>query len=240
MSRMSGSLWYLKRCDLFEKLAPAEIERLEQRAQVRNFARKGLIYLPNDQADAVLLLAKGRVKIVNLTADGKQSILAFIEPGELFGELAVFGPSEREEFAEVMDAATVILIPATEMRRLMESHPDISLGVTKLMGFRRRRVERRLRHLLFRSNRERLIHLLLELVEQYGVQTPAGVSLTIRLSHQDLASVIGSTRESVTLVLGELAAEGIVDVSRRQLVISSLKKLAASVAVDPPEVVRCS
>lgn len=237
---MSGSLWYLKRCDLFEKLAPAEVERLEQRAQVRNFARKGLIYLPNDQADAVLLLAKGRVKIVNITAEGKQSILAFIEPGELFGELAVFGPGEREEFAEVMDPATVVLIPAAEMRRLMESHPDVSLGITKLMGLRRRRIERRLRHLLFRSNRERLIHLLLELAEQYGCQTPTGVTLSIRLSHQDLASVIGSTRESVTLVLGELASEGIVDVSRRQLVIASLKKLAASVAVEPPEVVRCS
>ena len=75
---------------------------------------------------------------------------------------------QREEFAEAMEKSTVVLIPGGEIRRLMEESPQMSLGVTKLMGMRRRRVERRLKSLLFQSNRERLIHLLLELAEKYG------------------------------------------------------------------------
>lgn len=236
---MSGSIWYLKRCELFARLSPDEAARLEQRSQIKHFARKGLIYLPNDRSDSVLLLAKGRVKIVNITPEGKQSILALIEPGEVFGELAVFAGGEREEFAEAMEPSTVVLLPADEVRRLIDLYPHLALGVTKLMGLRRRRIERRLKHLLFRSNRERLVHLLLELAEQYGCRGPDGVELTIKLSHHDLASIIGSTRESVTLVLGELAHEGILDVGRRKLLITSLQKLAECVDVAPPEVCPC-
>ena len=86
------------------------------------------------------------------------------------------------------------------------------------MGLSRRRVERRLKSLLFRSNRERLVHLLFDLAEKYGRYTKeGGISLGIHLSHQELASIIGSTRETVTLVLGELQAEGAISISRREL-----------------------
>ena len=73
------------------------------------------------------------------------------------------GDGEREEFAEAMERSTVVMIPATVVNELMASHAEFSMGVTKLMGLRRRRVEQRLKSLLFRSNRERLVHLLLEL-----------------------------------------------------------------------------
>ena len=96
----------------------------------------------------------------------------------------------------------MITIPGDRMQRLMESHADVSLGITKMIGLRRRRIERRLKNLLYLSNRERLIYLLLELAEQYGLAGSAGINLGIKLSHQDLANIIGSTRETVTVVLG--------------------------------------
>jgi CRP-like cAMP-binding protein len=192
------------------------------------------VYLPTDAGDSVLLLTAGRVKIYHVTADGKQAVLGLVDPGEVFGELAVFDAGRREEFAEAMDASTVVLIPREVVQQLMEEHPSVSLGVTKLMGLRRRRVERRLKSLLFRSNRERLVHLLVELAEKYGRPTVDGVLLGIRLSHQELASVIGSTRETVTVLLGELQAEGAVTVQRRKLVLRDLDRLARSVGVEPP------
>ncbi|MFT5527116.1 MAG: CRP/FNR family cyclic AMP-dependent transcriptional regulator, partial [Pirellulaceae bacterium] len=118
-----------------------------------------------DLANSVFFLVNGRAKICNLTPDGKQSILAFINPGELFGELALLGEDQRDEYAETIDASTVVMIPDIEMERLMEEFPRVSLGITKIIGMRRKRIERRLRNLLFLSNRERLTHLLLELAE---------------------------------------------------------------------------
>ncbi|MDB4743717.1 Crp/Fnr family transcriptional regulator [Planctomicrobium sp.] len=118
----------------------------------------------------------------------------------------------------------------------MESHANVAVGVTKLMGFRRRRVERRLKSLLFRSNRERLIHLLLELADQYGTSTPNGVRLGIKLSHQELASIIGSTRETVTVVLGELQSEGSIAIVKRQIILKTMERLAKSIDSTVPNV----
>lgn len=231
---MDSKLWYLKNCDLLERLSPEQIARLEPRCQSRKFPRGSLIYLPSDRSDSVLLLAAGRVKIYHLTADGKQAVLAIIDPGELFGELALFDQGPRQEFAEPMETATVVLIPREEVQRLMQEQPTVSLEITRLMGLRRQRVERRLKSLLFRSNRERLVHLLLELAEKYGRPAAGGIHLDIRLSHQELASMIGSTRETVTVVLGELQAEGSVTVQRRQVILRQPDRMAASVGFELP------
>ena len=234
---MSETFWFLKRCDLFRRLSSEELRELEGRSLLRKFPRRGLIYVPADHADGVLLLIAGRVQIGTITDEGKQVVLAFIEPGELFGELAVVESGEREDYAEAVEASTVALLPADAVQQLMAVHADVSVGVTKLIGLRRRRVERRLKYLLFRSNRERLVHLLLELVEQYGQSDAAGWRIGMKLSHQDLANVIGATRETVTLELGHLQLAGLLRVGRQKIVVRDLERLAQSVGATVPHVV---
>ena len=233
---MTEKLWFLKRCDLFQRLSPEELAALEFRCRAKTFSRGSPVYLPADEASGVLLLTAGRIKLCSFTEEGKQAILAFIEPGELFGELALLEEGQREEYAEALEKSTVILIPSDAMQQLIAANPSVSLGVTKLFGLRRRRIERRIKYLLFRSNRERLVHLLLELAEEYGVPSERGVELRIRLSHQDLASIIGSTRETVTVVLGELQAEGSLRLGRKRIVVTDLRRLASSVNVPQPNV----
>jgi CRP/FNR family transcriptional regulator, cyclic AMP receptor protein len=239
LNQMEDKLWYLKNSSLFEQLDAAEIATIESRSRMQKFARKGLVYLPSDQGDSVFLLTSGRIKLFHVTAEGKETVLAFMEPGELFGELALFMPGQqREEFAEAMSASTVVMIPGSEIRRLMELKPSLTIEITRLMGLRRQRVERRLKSLLFRSNRDRLVYLLLELAEKYGERVPEGLQLGIRLSHQELASVIGSTRETVTVLLGELQYERTLIVKRRRVILTNLDQLVNSLDEVPPEVAR--
>lgn len=231
---MDQKYWYLKNCDLFSRLSSSQIARVEASSVARTFNRGGVIYLPTDHSDSVVLLARGRVRLYHLTNEGKQAILAIMDPGELFGELSLMGDSARNEFAEAMEKSTVILIPRQEVQTLMAEYPDVALGVTRLMSFRRQRVERRLKSLLFRSNRERLLHLLMELTAKYGRETEDGIQIAIKLSHQELASIIGSTRETVTVLLGELQNEGSLLIKRRQLIIRQLHRLAESIGVPVP------
>lgn len=233
---MSSKLWFLKRCDLFERLTAEDLARIEISSRARTFAKKNPVYLPADSAEDVFLVAEGRIKICHLTPDGKQSILAFVEPGELFGELAIFEGGDRDEYAEAVEDSLIVLIPGAAMRRLMEERSELSLGISKMIGLRRRRIERRLKNLLFLSNRDRLTHLLLELAEQYGRTAGDTIELGIRLSHQDLANIVGSTRETVTVVLGEMQAQGLLKVARRKIVIRDINRLAASVHRKAPEV----
>lgn len=233
---MNDRIWYIKNCRLFERLSLEQLGRLERRARIRKFPKNTPIYFPSDEADSVLLLAQGRVKLCSYTEDGKQAILAFIEPGEVFGELSLLGEPQRNEHAETMQASTVVLLPGEVVTELMLESPQLSLGVTKLIGLRRRRIEQRLKSLLFRSNRERLVHLFLELAEQYGTSRPDGVHINIRLSHQDLASVIGTTRETMTVLIGELKSAGLVHVERQRYRIPDAERLANSVGTNAPAV----
>ncbi|MFV1968904.1 MAG: Crp/Fnr family transcriptional regulator, partial [Pirellulaceae bacterium] len=234
---MADKLWCLKHCDLFERLSPAELREVETQSRARTFPRRIPIYLPADEANAVFLLAAGRAKICHITPDGKQPILAFIDPGDLFGELAILDPDvSRDEYAEAVESSIVVLIPAGAIQRLMQEHPEVSVGITKLIGLRRKRIERRLKNLLFLSNRERLTHLLLELAEQYGTIGDDGVRLRIPLSHQDLANVIGSTRETVTVVLGDMQLEGLLKIGRRKTTIRDPQRLAQIVGLPVPRI----
>ena len=147
---------------------------------MRKLKRGEAVYLPDEKSDDILLVATGRVKICHTTPDGKQSILGFVDPGEIFGELALLDSNaNRDGIAEAAEKSVVVAIPKNELLAIVQKYPSIVLGVTKLIGLRRQRVERRLRNLLFRSNRERVIHLLLELTEKYGRRSEAGVERRI-------------------------------------------------------------
>jgi CRP-like cAMP-binding protein len=226
---MSETLWHLKHCDLFHQLTPEEFTRLESRSRFRTYPARSPIYLPEEKADSIFLVAEGLVKVSNLSPDGKEAILAFIEPGEIFGELALLDIRKRDEFVEAVNRTTVVMIPADEFQRIISIRADVSLAITKLVGMRRQRIERRLKNLLFQSTRDRLIHLLLDLEEQFGQDTPEGVRLRIKLSHQDLGNLIGATRETVTSLLGQLRVEGSIEYKRCKIVLKNVPKLAIGV-----------
>ncbi len=230
---MNEKYWYLKKCPLFSQLTPDQLSEVETSCLSREFSRGDTIYLPSDMSDSVLLLARGRVRIYHVTSEGKQAILSFIEPGEMFGELAVFEPSRREEHAEAVEKSLVVLMPRNVLHSLMNRHPQISMSLTRLYGLRLRRIERRLKSLLFRSSRDRLVHLLLELAEKYGQQHPNGLLLNLRISHQDMASAIGATRETVTITLGELQSKGLIRTERRQIFLQQLDRLSGSIDFGP-------
>jgi CRP/FNR family transcriptional regulator, cyclic AMP receptor protein len=233
---MAKAFWHIGNCSLFQQLSATQLACLESKARSRVFPKGAAIYLPTDQADCVFLLAEGRIRLCSITPDGKQAILGFIEPGEVFGELALFHSNSHEERAESATTSTVVLLPGEVVRQFMENCPQLAIGITKLIGFRRARIERRLRSLLFRSNRDRLIQLLLELADQYGKKHALGILIGISLTHQELASIIGATRESVTMTLGDLQSEGLIQVARQKLVIMEIARLAGIVQMQVPSV----
>ena len=226
---MNEKYWYLKKCPIFAQLSNEQVEAVEKESFFREFRRGEMVYLPNDMADSVMLLARGRVRLFHMTGEGKQAILGFVEPGELFGELSVFSGREREEHAEALETTAVVLVPGRVMQQVIAKSPEVSMKMTQLFGLRLRRVERRLKSLLFRSSRERLIHLLLELAERYGRATQEGVLISQKISHQDMASIIGATRETVTITLGELQDEGVIEVNRRRITLRNVGNLATTI-----------
>lgn len=230
---MNDRFWFFKRCPLFDRLTPAESQRLEANSRFRSFAQKEAVYLPGEPGSTVLLLARGRIKIKAVTPDGRESILAFIHEGELFGELAIIDGAARTEFAEAVVPSQVLAVLRDDIVWLMSRRADVAMHVTKLLGFRLRRIENRLRNILFRSNRERVIALLLELMETHGEPRSDGCEIGMRLTHQDLANLIGATRESVTVTLGQLRHEGLIDIHRRRIRLLKPSRMRTEIETAP-------
>lgn len=219
----------LGRCDLFAALDDNQRSLLERHSRKRVVEPRRPIYLPSEPAESVFVIERGIVKLCQLTSEGKESILGFAQAGEVFGEFAIVHGKERDEYAAAVERSHLLAIPAAALSGLLREHAGLGLAITRMMGHRRHRIERRLRHLLFLPKRERLIHLLLDLADQFGEQQTNGVRLRVRLSHQELGNWIGSTRETVTLLLGQFRLEGLVRIDRRRVTLRDPRRMADSV-----------
>jgi CRP/FNR family transcriptional regulator, cyclic AMP receptor protein len=135
---MAKNIGYLKQCGVFRHMSLAQLDGLERRCRMRNVPRGKLVYSPGDEANAVYLLASGRIKICALTAEGKQAILMFVDPGELFGELAILETGMREEMAEACEDACVIGIPFDGLQQLMEADAETGLAMVRMISAERR------------------------------------------------------------------------------------------------------
>lgn len=226
---MQDRIWYLQNCDLLSKLNSQQLEAIERSSQIKVFPHSSPIYLPAQAADSVMLVIEGLVKICHLTGDGKLSTLAYVKAGEIFGELSLFDSEERGEYCGAVETTTVVRIPSVIMKSLMQSELDIALGVTTLVGLRRKRIENRLKNLLFTSNQQRLTHLLLDLAEQFGTAVEEGIQLSLKLSHQELANLIGTTRETVTILLGKMKSDGHIGGKRQHVILTDIVRLAGTV-----------
>lgn len=210
----------LRKCASLKSLAPTQLLRLAECCRIESLPRGAYVYRTADQSQHVYLLASGQVRIAHINEGGKQSILLLVLPSKLFGELAICNTGLREECCEVIEDSTVVAIPAITLRELMRENVNLSFDMLTLFGVRRRRIETRLKSVLFQSNRQRLIQLLLELAEDYGTPQGNGIRIALGLSHQELGSLIGATREAITIILGQLRNERMLSINRQEIVIT--------------------
>jgi len=223
---MPDKHWYLKQIDLFSEMTKEEMDRVDEISRMKELRRGEIIYMPEDMSESVYLLKKGRVKISGLSQEGKEVTMDIIGPGEIFGELSLVDKGPRETIAEVLDDALLCVISRNNFEMLIRSKPDLAFKVTALIGSRRRVIESRLEDLVFRDVSARLAKLLLQLTEDYGQVREKGIIVDVKLSQQELANLIGSTRETTSHFLNLFKKKGFIDYDKSKIVILEKDKLA--------------
>ncbi len=134
-----SKLWYLSRMDLFRHLNMDAMKVANQISVMTELKKRTPVYLPGDPADKIYLIKRGVVKISTLTEEGKEIVLAFLHPGDVFGELAVVDPSPRDHYAEIYEDALICIFARNDFLDFMKRYPDLAFQVTKLLGLRVRR-----------------------------------------------------------------------------------------------------
>lgn len=218
-------LWYLQRINLFKTLSSEDIEIFGKLSYMINVKKRELIYLPGEVANTVYILKNGFVKISKLLQNGKEIILAILSTGEIFGEMVLTNEQVRDTQAEAMEETLLCVIKKDDFLNILQKNPKFSFTITKLISFRLKQIETKLENLLFKDVPTRLAGILIQLSKEYGIITSNGTKFKVHFTHQDLANLIGSTRETVSFFLSEWKQDGIINMEGQRMLLLNLEKL---------------
>ncbi len=221
------SLWYLENIDVTGLFCPKKVGRGEMEQHSHKVFKKGeYIYLPDEQADRLYFLTEGRVKIGSYADNGKEITKAILNKGEVFGELSLIGEEKRRDFAYAMEDTSLCILTVVDMKALMRDHNSLNLFLMKIMGSRMLEMEQRLEALVFKDSRTRIIEFLHSLATNKGQRV--GYEQVVRkfMTHQEIANLTATSRQTVTTVLNDLRNKNILTFDRRRLLIRDMELLA--------------
>jgi len=225
------SLWYLENIDVTGIFCPQKIKRGELENHAHKVYKKGeYIFLPEEYADRIFFLTDGRVKVGTYSEAGKEVTKAILNKGEVFGELALVGEKKRRDFAFAMEETVVCILSVEEAGALMRERSGLSMFLMNIMGSRMLEMEQRLESLVFKDSRTRIIEFLHDFGTKKGQRV--GYEMLVRkfLTHQEIANLTATSRQTVTTVLNDLRNQNILTFNRRRLLIRDMDALAAATA----------
>ena len=213
-------VWFFQDTNLFKILCPHKFKAYKKAHEFNTYKKSDYIYFEEDASNSVYLISNGKVKIGYYLEDGNEVIKAILTKGEIFGEKAILGEEKRNEFAQALDNNTNICpIPVPTLHDLMRDNQTFSLKIYKLLGFRMKKLERRLELLLFKDTKTRLIEFLEELKEEFGHCCPDTGDYIIEhpYTQKDIASLIGTSRPTLNIIMNELKEAGTILFNRKEI-----------------------
>jgi len=213
------------------------LRRLERAAEQRQYRRRQVIHFPDQPGDFLYVLCTGRVKISRTSEQGREMTLRLLEGPQIFGETGLFdADAPYELMAETLEDSLVGVLRRSDIMAGLMQSPQAALEMLKIVSERRAEAEAQTADLVFLEVPKRLAKLLLRLHETSGGRgTRGGLLAKVKLTHQELANMIGSTRETVTLILNDFKRQGSLDFVGRKIVIRDRAMLEALISrhLDP-------
>lgn len=224
-----NSIWYAEKID-FETLFQTNKELETEFLSRKKLIKKGeYIYLPEETSDKIYFILDGKVKIGTYRDNDKEVISAILRKGDVFSELSILGEQKRKDFAISAEDTQLSALTLDELQKLMKHHSSLGLLMMKIMGERVSEMENRLESLVFKDTKTRIIEFLINSVEKNGQRIGYEWVLRNFITHQDIASLTSTSRQSVTMILNELRNENIIQFDRKRLLVRDLDKLKSFV-----------
>ena len=213
-----------ERFNVLLDLSEEETKRVVAMTRMTRHRRGDYIYLPGDPSASIYFLNAGRVKITGLSEEGREVLLDIIGPGGIFGEADALQGSTRTNSAQVLEDALLSEMERKDFEELLAAHPTVSLQVLKRVGSRLKKVEAQLLSLVCKDVPTRLREALANLMDVESTMTLLPF-VTIGLTQQDLANLIGASRQETARALKELRDSGVLELRYRSIVVRAPEKL---------------
>jgi len=192
----------------------------------RRFKPKDTIFTPGDPDDQLYFLLSGTIRLYKMYGDYKEATTALLKKGGIFGKLSLVEGRWQDVFAEAVTEVEVASVQKSALETVLKRQPEFAMKLFSSLSERLRQSDEVIESLLHREVSSRLATLLLNLSDRFGEGNGSGTLLDVRLTHQDLANMIASTREAVSKVMSELQREGYIEVKSHKIVIRDREALA--------------
>jgi CRP/FNR family cyclic AMP-dependent transcriptional regulator len=218
---ITKNVWphFLTALDLFQGVPQRDVRRITSLCTEKCFRRGVRIFREGESAASLYVLKKGMVKLVSLSDNGRETILHILKPDEVFGEL-LLSEEQRAFTAIAIEDSLVTIISKESFVELLAAVPTVALNFILLLSKRLATMERELAEFSHTWSYHRLARVLLQMSEKYGEEVPNGTLINVRLTHEDLANLIGTSRETVTTQLSKFTRMGLLKREARRFIVT--------------------
>ncbi|HOM42299.1 MAG TPA: Crp/Fnr family transcriptional regulator [Bacillota bacterium] len=216
---------YLRQISIFSELEDEFLEKIYKISRVRKYEKGRIIFMEGEPGEAFFYIKSGLVKVSKLSRDGREHILHVLNEGHVFAEVTLFSNTEYPATAEVLEEAEIGIIKNEDLEKVIKENPDLSLQLIKYLNKRLVEAHMKIRNLALYDTYERTAQALVKLAEDYGRKSSKGVNLDISISRQELANLVGTTRETVIRALTAFKKEHLIGIEKNTITIFDLEKL---------------
>ena len=216
----------LMQAPLFSALDAEAAAALRASMTEKRVPRSGIIFSEGGPGDRMYVVLDGKVKLGQTSPDGRESLLAVLGPGEVFGELSLFDPGPRTATATAITDTVVVGLGHGDLRPWLTGRPEVAEALLQALAQRLRRTNEALADLVFSDVPGRVAKQLLDLADKFGQPGPDGVLVHHDLTQEELAQLVGASRETVNKALADFTQRGWIEVDQRQVLLIDMERLA--------------
>ncbi len=190
-----------------------------------HFSKGEVLFSEGEPGDRMYVIVDGKVKLGQTSGDGRESLLSILGPGEMFGELSLFDPGLRTSTATALTDAIVLGLGNEQLRPWLTGRPEVAAALLQALAQRLRRTNDAMADLVFSDVPGRVAKALMDLGEKFGTVTPEGLLVTHDMTQEELAQLVGASRETVNKALADFAQRGWIRLESRQVLITDVERL---------------
>jgi CRP/FNR family transcriptional regulator, cyclic AMP receptor protein len=220
---------YLKQVAIFADLAEEDIRDMMKVAKRRTFRAGETIFHRDDPGEVLYLINEGKVRICLISPDGQEISLAVLGVGEYFGEFALYDRLPRSADAIAIEKVECYTLQRSDFHNAITKNPKIAIQVLEGLSRRLRNTDQMIEDLIFLDVHGRVAKKLLELSEAHGVPVDNGTRINVRLTQQELASMVGASRESVNKVMGYFTDKGYISTDKHRITLHKINELKSRI-----------
>ena len=215
----------LGRAPLFEALDEDGAEALQSQMKDVRLSRGDRLFAEGDDGEGLYVVLEGKIKLTRAAPDGRENLLSVIGPGEMFGELSLFDPRPRTSSASAVTDALLAELGHDKLINWLTGRPDVALHLLRALAQRLRRANDVMADLVFTDVPGRVAKQLLDLAGRFGEQQEDGLHVHHDLTQEELAQLVGASRETVNKALADFVARGWIQLSARSVVLLDQERL---------------